>query len=180
MEGHLERIFYCLGFPRLAINIDLQTRSLARPVVVNKHVMGGIHRHTILGSHFNGGIRPTRCEPYDEAKIPLVPARVRDVAKAELIAGPMLSGVFFLKNLATLQSVEIHPQAESTRLAHVEITGLAEVDLRFTTEFCGLAGRPILIDDFPSHKLSIVTRKVVRQVAVEPIVRHQSPAWRLR
>src|SRR5690242_12016429 len=118
--------------------------------------MGAIHRHTILGPYFNRGIRPTRRELYHHAKIPLVPARIGDVAKAELIAGPVLGGVFFLKNLAILQSVEIHPHAESKRLAYVEITGLAKVNFRLTTEFRSFAGRPILIDHFPSHEFSVV------------------------
>src|SRR5437773_7832291 len=67
--------------------MNLQAGSLARPVIVNKHVVRAIHGHTILGSHFNSAIRPARCELYDDAKIPLVPARVGDVAKTELIAG---------------------------------------------------------------------------------------------
>ena|SRR5207302_6250581 len=156
MEGATEHIFYYLGFPRLTINKDLQALSLTRPVIVNEQMMGGIHRHTIPGSHFDRSIRPACCEPYNKAKTPLVPARVRDVVKAKLIAGPVLGAVSFLKNLAALQSVEIHPQAESKWLVQVEVPGLAEADFSFAPEFSSLAGRPIFIANFPSYELSIV------------------------
>src|SRR5690348_4569588 len=96
-----------------------------------------------------------RRKPRNDAKIPLVPAGVRDVVKTKLVASPMLRGIFLLKNHTALQSVNIGPHGKRKRLAHVEISGLPEIDFRFATEFRSFAGRPILIDNFPSHEFSI-------------------------
>ena len=160
-EGAAERILGYLGFPNPAIHTDLQARSLARTIIVNQYVVCAIHRHTILGAHFDSGIRPALREPCNDAKIPLMPACVRDVVKTKLIASPVLGGIFFLKNFAALQPVEIYPHAERKRLARVEISSLLQADFRFATEFSGLAGWPVFIDNFASHEFSIVFQQGV-------------------
>ncbi len=122
--------------------------------------MRAVHRHTILRAHLDGAIGPGRRNPYDDAKIPFLPAGEGDVLETELIAGPVLGGVSFLKKFALLL-VEIHPGGDGKRLMQVEIRGLAEIDFTFTSEFSGLTGRPIFIGDFTSNELSVVARESV-------------------
>ena len=118
--------------------------------------MRAVHGHTILRPHLDGVVGPVCRETCNHAEIPLVTSCVRNVVKTKLIAGPMLGGVFFLKNDAALQPVNIGPHGKRKRLVCVEISGLAQVDFRFATEFRGFARRTIFIDNFPSHKLSMV------------------------
>ena len=118
--------------------------------------MRAVHRHAIFGSYFDSRIRPIRRKPRNDAEIPLVTSCVRNVVKSKLIAGPMLGGVLFLKNDAALQPVNIGPHGKRKRLVCVEISGLAQVDFRFATEFRGFARRTIFIENFASHKLSMV------------------------
>src|SRR5262249_17425295 len=123
-------------------------------------MMSAVHWHTIPGAHLDGAVGPGCRKPYDDTEIPPVPAGVRDIIETKLVAGPMLGGISFLKNLATLL-IEIHPRADSKRLVQVEISGLAEADFRFPPEFSSLTSRPIFIEDFPSNELSIVVRRTV-------------------
>ena len=117
--------------------------------------MIAVHPHTIFRAHLDSANGPGRRKPYDNAKIPFLPAGEGDVLETELIAGPVLGGVSFLKNFALLL-VEIHPGGDSKRLMQVEIPGLAQTGFTFTSEFSGLTGRPIFIGDFTSNQLSVL------------------------